>query len=293
MEVGERDPVTGQLTTGHEWNGIKELYTPVPRVVILFLVLTTLFAVGYWILMPAWPLGRTYTKGLLGVDQKTTVERQVEEATAERALWTKRIDEMDFPAIRADPALMETVREAGATLFKDNCAACHGARGTGGKGFPDLTAAAWLWGGNPETIVETLRVGINSAHDETRVSQMLAFGRDGILSLAQINDVRAYVQSLGGSTEPTVASPEAVSRGKEVFVANCVACHGEDAKGKQDVGAPDLTDANWIYGGDSQSIHTSIYSGHQGQMPSWEQRLSTTQRKILALYVLSLSEKRS
>ena len=107
MEVGERDPVTGQLTTGHEWNGIKELYTPVPRVVIFFLVVTTLFAVGYWILMPAWPLGQTYTKGLLGIDQKTTVERQVEEASAERAVWTKRIDEMDFAAIKADPALME------------------------------------------------------------------------------------------------------------------------------------------------------------------------------------------
>jgi cytochrome c oxidase cbb3-type subunit III len=281
------------LTTGHEWNGIKELYTPVPRVVIFFLVVLSLFAVGYWILMPAWPLGKTYTKGLLGIDQKTTVERQLEEATAERAVWMGRIDQMDFAAIKADPALMETVREAGATLFKDNCAACHGTRGTGGKGFPDLTAAAWLWGGTPETIAETLRVGINSTHDKSRTSQMLAFGRDGILTLPQINDVRAYVQSLGGSTEPTVASPEAVSRGKEIFVTNCVACHGEDAKGKHDVGAPDLTDANWIYGGDSESIHATIYGGRQGHMPSWEQRLSTTQRKILTLYVLSLSEQGS
>jgi cytochrome c oxidase cbb3-type subunit 3 len=293
MEVGERDPVTGQLTTGHEWNGIKELYTPVPRVVIFFLVVTTLFAVGYWILMPAWPLGRTYTKGLLGLDQKTTVERQVEEATADRSIWTKRIDQMDFAAIKADPALMETVREAGSTLFGDNCAVCHGTRGTGGKGFPDLTAAAWLWGGDPETVAETLRVGINSTHDEARVSQMLAFGRDGTLSLPQIDDVLAYVQSLGGSSDTTAASTEAVVRGKEVFVQNCVACHGDDARGKRDMGAPDLTDASWIYGGSRQSIHTTIYAGRQGQMPSWEQRLSTTQRKILTLYVLSLSEKGS
>ena len=293
MEVGERDPVTGQLTTGHEWNGIKELYTPVPRVVIFFLVVTTLFAVGYWILMPAWPLGRTYTKGLLGLDQKTTVERQVEEATADRSIWTKRIDQMDFAAIKADPALMETVREAGSTLFGDNCAVCHGTRGTGGKGFPDLTAAAWLWGGDPETVAETLRVGINSTHDEARVSQMLAFGRDGTLSLPQIDDVLAYVQSLGGSNDTTAASTEAVVRGKEVFVQNCVACHGDDARGKRDMGAPDLTDASWIYDGSRQSIHTTIYAGRQGQMPSWEQRLSTTQRKILTLYVLSLSEKGS
>ncbi len=179
MEVGERDPVTGRLTTGHEWNGIKELYTPVPRVVIFFLVVGTLFAVGYWILMPAWPLGRTYTKGLLGIDQRAIVERQVEEASAERAAWTQQIDTMDFAAIKADPALMEDVRDAGRTLFGDNCAVCHGMRGTGGKGFPDLTAGAWLWGGEPETVAETLRVGINSSHDETRVSQMMAFGRDG------------------------------------------------------------------------------------------------------------------
>ena len=102
MEVGERDPGTGHMTTGHEWNGIKELYTPVPRVVTFFLFVTTLFAVGYWILMPAWPLGRTYTKGLLGVDQKTTVERQVEEANAARSAWTQQIDTLDFAAIKAD-----------------------------------------------------------------------------------------------------------------------------------------------------------------------------------------------
>ena len=198
---------------------------------------------------------------------------------------------MDFVAIKADPALMQTVREAGSTLFGDNCAVCHGTRGTGGKGFPDLAAAAWLWGGDPETVAETLRVGINSTHDETRVSQMLAFGRDGMLERAQIDDVLAYVQSLGGTISTTEPAPESIARGREVFVANCVACHGEDAKGMRDLGAPDLTDATWIYGGDRQSIYSAIYSGHQGHMPHWEERLSTTQRKILALYVLSLSEK--
>jgi len=219
--------------------------------------------------------------------------RTVSISAGSALIAAKRIDQMDFAAIKADPALMETVREAGSTLFGDNCAVCHGTRGTGGKGFPDLTAAAWLWGGDPETVAETLRVGINSTHDEARVSQMLAFGRDGTLSLPQIDDVLAYVQSLGGSNDTTAASTEAVVRGKEVFVQNCVACHGDDARGKRDMGAPDLTDASWIYDGSRQSIHTTIYAGRQGQMPSWEQRLSTTQRKILTLYVLSLSEKGS
>ena len=291
MEVGERDPVTGRMTTGHEWNGIKELDTPVPRVVILFLLAGTLFAVVYWVLMPAWPLGWTYTKGLLGIDQRTSVERQVAQANADRSAWMNQIGEKDFPAIQADPDLMNIVRETGATLFGDNCAVCHGTRGTGGKGFPDLTSKAWLWGGDPETIMETLRVGINSAHGETRASQMLAFGREGMLDSKQISDVVAYVLSLGGSPEPAKEAPEAVARGREVFAANCVTCHGNDAKGSREVGAPGLTDAHWIYGGDRQSIYSAVYSGHQGQMPSWEGRLSPAERKILALYVLSLSEK--
>lgn len=290
MEVGERDPVTGQLTTGHEWNGIKELYTPVPRVVIFFLVATTLFAVVYWVLMPAWPLGATYTKGLLGVDQKASVERQVEQAAAERSAWADRIDSMDFAAIQSDPAMMKIVLESGSTLFGDNCAACHGTAAQGGPGYPSLAAKAWLWGGDPETIAETLRVGINSTSEETRVSQMLAFGRDGMLDSKQVADVVAYVRSLGGSSDGVEASHESLAAGREVFAANCVACHGEDAKGSRDLGAPDLTDATWIYGGDVQSIQTSIYSGRQGHMPHWEQRLSATDRKILALYVLSLSE---
>lgn len=291
MEVGERDAVTGRMTTGHEWNGIKELNTPIPRVVIFFLVVTHLFAIGYWILMPAWPLGWTYTKGLLGIDQKVSVEHQIALAKVERAPWLSQFDKKDFAAIQVDPALMEIVREAGAALFGDNCAACHGTRGTGGKGFPDLTANAWLWGGAPETIAETLRVGINSAHDETRVSQMLAFGRDDILDSQQIADVVTYVRSLGGSIEATQTAPESAPRGREVFAANCIACHGENAKGNLDLGGPDLADANWINGGDRQSVYTTVYSGHQGHMPHWEERLSAAERRILVLYVLSLSEK--
>lgn len=285
MEVGERDPVTGQLTTGHEWNGITELYTPVLRIIFLFLFVTILFSIVYWILMPAWPLGSTYTKGILGFDQKAVLETQLEEASTRQAAWTSKIDSMDYAAIQADPALMKIVNEAGATLFGDNCAVCHGTRATGGKGFPDLTSGAWLWGGEPETIAETLRVGINAAHEETRVSQMMAFGRDGILDRAQIDDVVTYVQSLGPAAE-AAHDAEATARGAEVFAANCAACHGDDAKGNHELGAPNLTDTSWIYGGDRQSMTSTIYSGHQGLMPSWEQRLTPTQRKILTLYVL-------
>ncbi|EBV3599686.1 cytochrome-c oxidase, cbb3-type subunit III, partial [Salmonella enterica subsp. enterica serovar Virchow] len=132
MEVGERDPITGRTTTGHEWNGIKELTTPVPRVVMVFLLLGTAFSIVYWLLMPAWPLWTSYTKGLLGNDQRAIVANQVETARVERAAWLDKVQSMDFDAIKADPVLMERVKEFGHVLFTDNCAACHGMQGTGG-----------------------------------------------------------------------------------------------------------------------------------------------------------------
>jgi cytochrome c oxidase cbb3-type subunit 3 len=287
MALEERDPVTGRNTTGHEWNGIKELNSPVPKVVFAALAVTILFAVVCWVLLPTFPLGRTHTRGLLGIDQKTVVESQVEAGRVQRAEWTRSIDRMDFAAVQADPALMKTVDQMGGVLFKENCAACHGEGGAGGPGFPDLGARAWLWGGEPETIAETLRVGINSTHPNTRVSQMLAFG-DGMLDRGQILDVVAYVQSLGGATEATHMGPAAIARGRALFASTCASCHGEDGRGLRQFGAPNLTDRVWIYGGDRESIYTTVTSGRQGSMPTWEGRLSPTERKILTLYVLSL-----
>lgn len=287
MQLGKRDPVTGRMTTGHEWNGIEELDTPVPRVVLFFLAAGTLFAIICWILLPTWPLGWTYTKGLLGTDQRQVVTRAVQDAAADRAAWADRILAANFAEIEADETLMRDVREAGHTLFQDNCAACHGVDASGGPGFPDLRAKAWLWGGDPDTIAETIRIGINSTNDDTRVSQMLSFGRDGLLNLQQIGDVVAYVRSLSRQ-ELDAADAARVTAGQEVFAANCVACHGEDGKGKQDVGAPSLTDSHWIYGGDAGKIYTTVYSGRQGHMPNWGGRLSPVDLKILALYVHTL-----
>jgi cytochrome c oxidase cbb3-type subunit 3 len=292
MAVGERDPHTGHMTTGHEWGGIKELNTPIPRAVFFFLILTAAFSVICWLLMPTWPLGRTYTKGLLGIDQRTSVAASLREAASDRAIWAAKIEAADFATIEADPSLMRIVRETGRTLFGDNCSACHGRNAQGGIGYPNLSDAAWLWGGEPEAVAETIRVGINSSHPDTRTSQMLAFGRDGMLDRAAILNVTAYVQSL---SDPKLAAGEegaAVAAGKEVFAANCVACHGENGKGMVETGAPDLTDSFWLYGGDRQSIFTSIFWGRQGVMPTWEQRLSPLDRKILTLYVLDLGAKR-
>ena len=288
MAVEERDPVSGYLTTGHEWNGIKELNTPVPRAVIFFLWATFLYSVVYWILMPAWPLGVTYTKGLLGIDQRDIVTAQVKEAAADRAKWTKLIETEDYTAIQHDKRLMGIVRQTGATLFGDNCAACHGRAATGGHGFPTLVSQAFLWGGTPDAIAETIRVGINASHPDTRVSQMPAFGRDGILTRDKIDDVVDYVRSLSVPALASSIAPDKLARGKAVFAENCVACHGDNATGSTDVGAPNLRDLSWIYGGDAQTVFTSVWGGRQGQMPSWESRLSGLDRKILALYLVDL-----
>ncbi|AAK64981.1 cytochrome-c oxidase, cbb3-type subunit III [Sinorhizobium meliloti] len=288
MDVEEVDPISGRRTTGHEWNGIKELDTPVPRGVLLFLVVTHVFALLWWVLLPTWPLGTTYTKGLLGIDERNVVEEKLAAAAAARAVWEKRIDTLSYEQIRADEQLMATVRSTGHQLFGDNCAVCHGIDGKGRSNYPDLTDDDWLWGGGPEDIEQTLRVGINTRHPESRVAQMPSFGREQMLERNQVRDVAAYVYSL---TNPGYSTPENIGRieaGREVFLTSCAACHGENARGSREVGAPNLTDAYWIYGGTMQTIIESVHGGRQGHMPTWDERLTSAEIKILALYINSL-----
>jgi cytochrome c oxidase cbb3-type subunit 3 len=288
MAIEEIDPVSGHVTTGHEWNGIKELDTPVPRGVLIFLIVTHLFAVIWWFVMPTWPLGTTYTKGLLGTDQRKIVEEKLVQADAARAPWVNAIEKSSFDEILANPQLMQVVMKTGPQLFGDNCAACHGRDGRGGDNYPDLTDHDWIWGGGPERIAETMRVGVNSLHAKSRAAQMPSFGRDKMLDQTQVGNVATYVYSL---SNPLASTPQTIARieaGRQVFLTNCAACHGEDAKGNQDLGAPNLSDRFWIYGGDFEKIVTTIHGGRQGHMPTWDERLSPAEIKILALYVYSL-----
>ena len=283
----ERDPHTGYLTTGHEWNGIKELNSPVPIAVYVFIAVTHLFALIYWVLMPTWPLLTTYTKGLLGHNDRVVVEKSVKQAEQDRAKWSDRIAAESYSSIQADARLMLRARETGRTLFGDNCAACHGREARGARRFPDLTTDFWLWGGTPEAVAETIRVGINSPHPQSRISQMFAFGRDGVLKRNEIEDVVSYVQYLS-KWDPSKPLPETLKAGAAIFSANCASCHGESGKGNPDVGAPNLTGKHWIYGSDAETIYTSVWGGRRGNMPSWETRLSAIERKILVLYLLDL-----
>ncbi|MCC8938312.1 cytochrome-c oxidase, cbb3-type subunit III [Bradyrhizobium sp. Arg68] len=285
MAVEERDSYTGYLTTGHEWNGIKELNTPVPRAVYFFLIIAVLFSVGYWILMPAWPLGVTYTKGLLGIDQRNIVAQSLKQAATDRSVWANKIQAESYATLLADPKMMAIVREVGRPLFGDNCAACHGRDAKGGPGFPNLTTSSWLWGGKPDDVFNTIRVGINAAHKDTHVSQMPAFGRDAMLPRGDVLKAATFVYSLSNPGAKSL-DPATVAAGKKIFADNCASCHGDNAKGNVELGAPDLTDKFWIYGGSLDSIDTTVWGGRQGHMPSWEGRLSGLDRKILTLYLL-------
>ena len=287
MGVEERDPHTGHATTGHEWNGIKELNTPVPRAVFFFLAIAVLFSIGYWILMPTWPLWNTYTKGLLRADQQASVDAVLRQAADENGKWKRRIIALPVGRIRSEPDLMKHVRETGHTLFGDNCAGCHGKNAQGGPGFPGLTTASWLWGGDADAMAKTIRVGVNASHPDTRLSQMPAFGSTSVLTAEEIDSVVVYVQSLSDARLAKLASMTSqLKHGRDVFVANCVSCHGVDGRGDHKVGAPDLTDKTWIYGRDRETISMTVWGGRQGTMPSWEGRLAEADRKILLLYLM-------
>lgn len=292
MEVKERDPVTGRETTGHEWNGIKELDTPVPRGVLIFLIVTHVWAIAWWFFVPAWPIGTTYTKGLLGVNQHVTVEASIVEGQAERSPWTERLAGEPYDTILSDEALMQTVRSAGSQLFGDNCAACHGRDARGRAGYPDLTDGDWLWGGGPEAIEQTIRIGINATHPESRIAQMPAFGRDQMLQREQIHDVAAYVFSLSNPDYSTEQTLERIEAGREVFAMSCAACHGDNAQGLADIGAPNLTDSRWVYGGDMATIIASVHGGRQGHMPTWEERMTDAEIRTLSLFVHDLGIER-
>lgn len=284
MSVEERDLVSGYLTTGHDWNGIKELNSPVPRIVFAFMLVTHLYALVAWFLLPAWPLGQTFTKGLLGIDQKTAVAADLAQAGAARADWMGALAVADFDAIRADPDLMSRALATAEPLFGQNCQACHGAGGIGGSGFPRLNDDIWLWGGTADEIATTLRVGINSTHPDTHFAQMPAFGRDGLLSYPEISVLTAYVQTLGKGV-----IPDDPSEGAVLFQDNCAACHGEDARGVEGTGAPNLADGDWVYGSDATSVRQTLIAGRQGQMPSWQSRLTEAEIRAMALYVEGLA----
>jgi cytochrome c oxidase cbb3-type subunit 3 len=284
-EHNELDRVTGIATTGHEWDGIKELNTPLPRWWVITFYLTIVWAVGYWVVYPAWPLLWSHTTGVFNYSTRADVA--VELANLQRIRGDKMValGAASLADIEKDPALLALARAAGKTVFGDNCAPCHGSGGAGAKGYPNLNDDEWLWGGTLDQIMQTIQFGIRSGHAKTHESAMLAFGKEGVLKKEQIVTVANYVRSLSGL--PTGKGYDATA-GARIFADNCAACHGDAGKGNQELGAPDLTDKIWLYGSDEASLFETIGNGRAGVMPAWVGRLDPSTVKALTVYVHSL-----
>jgi cytochrome c oxidase cbb3-type subunit III len=279
------DHVSGTSTTGHEWDGIKELNTPLPRWWLITFYLTIVWAIGYWVVYPAWPLITSHTTGLFGYSTRADVA--VELANLEKIRGEKMVKLAATPLaeIEKDPAMLALARASGKAAFGDNCAPCHGSGGAGAKGYPNLNDDEWIWGGKLEQIEKTILFGARSGNAKAHEGQMLAFGKDGILKPDQIVTVANYVRSLSGlSTGPGYDA----AAGKKIFADNCVSCHGDNGKGNQELGAPDLTDKIWLFGSDEATLIETITNGRAGVMPAWVGRLDPATIKALAVYVHSL-----
>jgi cytochrome c oxidase cbb3-type subunit III len=278
------DEVTGTETTGHEWDGIQELNKPLPKWWLYVLYATIIWAIGYWVAYPAWPLVSGYTRGLLGYSQRQEVMASVDAAKAAQAGMNAVLANASLAEINADPKLLDAALAGGRAAFGDNCAPCHGRGAQGAKGFPNLNDDDWIWGGTLDDIHKTIIGGIRNGTAEARDSAMPRFGLDGTLKPAEIADTADYVLSLSAKS----TDPAAADRGKALYAENCVACHGEDGTGNRDVGAPNLADAVWLYGSAKADVVKSIETGRGGVMPNWSARLDAGTVKKLAVYVHAL-----
>lgn len=282
MSERERDDHTGTETTGHEWDGIKELDTPLPRWWLWTWYGSILAAIVYWVLMPAWPGLTGYTRGILGQSDRAQVVQDLGGLAKQRHAGESRLRTATLQQIEADPELQSYAMQVGASVFGDNCATCHGAGGAGAKGYPNLRDDVWLWGGSLDAIQHTIQVGVRSGHPQARgATVMPAFGRDQMLDDAKITDLTEYVVALSGRK----ADGAAVARARQTFTDQCVACHGPAGTGDVTRGIPNLTDAEWLYGSSREAIRDQIWNGRNGVMPTWEARFSPETVKALAVYV--------
>jgi cytochrome c oxidase cbb3-type subunit 3 len=274
------DEPTGTQTVGHEWDGIEELDTPLPRWWLMIFVATCVFALGYVIVYPAIPLANSATRGTFGWSSRGDLDKQMAAENTRRAPIFRAIAATPIENLPANPALLRQAVEGGRAAFKVHCVQCHGSGAAGSKGYPNLNDDDWLWGGDLKSLEFTLQHGIrNPDHDETRFSQMPAFGE--ILKPAEIGQIVAHVRNISGQGKPNAA-------GAALFAANCAACHGAEGKGGREFGAPNLADGIWLYGGDPASLRSTVVYARGGVMPRWNSRLDPVTIRMLAAYVHSL-----
>ena len=273
-------------STGHSWDGIEEYDNPLPRWWLWTFYATIIWAVGYMFAYPAIPLINGSTQGFIGTTPRDDVEADIRMFNEANAPIEQALVAADLDAIKDDPDLVNFSNNAGAAVFRTYCAQCHGAGAAGQSGYPSLIDDVWLWGGTMDDIHTTILHGIRSPTDpDTRYSEMPRFGTDGLLDNQQIDDVTNYVMALA-QLDHDAASAQA---GVQVYEDNCVACHMEDGTGDRAQGAPDLTDAVWLYNVDGQpdeaTIRRIIHDGPFGVMPAWSGRLTEAQIRAVTAFV--------
>lgn len=282
----DKDHITGVETTGHEWDGLKELNNPAPRWWLWIFFITVIWSIGYWVIYPAWPTlsgegVRGGTPGNKNWTQYSQLKEDQAEIIARKEGYLKAFHQHSLKDVVRDPELYAFAIAGGKAAFKDNCATCHGTGGAGGAGYPNLNDDDWLWGGSLDAIYETIKYGIRSHHDDTRISQMPAFGE--ILEGETVEAIADYVWSFGNKTA-SVTHPGALA-----YQENCAMCHGENGQGDREFGAPNLADAIWLYSdGSKEAIASQVKNPKHGVMPTWEGRLDEDTIRQLTLYVHSL-----
>ena len=270
--------------TGHEWDGIKELNTPLPRWWLWCFYLTIIWGIGYTIAYPAWPMNNKATAGVLGYSTRAEVAIDIAAVEAANGPINARLVETELTEVSANPELMQYATSSGAAVFRTWCAQCHGSGGAGvqASGYPNLLDDDWLWGGTIEDIHLTIAHGIRNEEDlDSRYSQMPAYGE--IFEEEEILSVVQYVKSLSGTPDAATLA----AAGEELFLDNCAACHGDEGLGDIYQGAPNLADAIWLYGGDTETLIETVTYSRFGVMPPWQSRLSEAEVRAVALYVHS------
>ena len=280
----EKDAVTGRDTTGHDWDGLKELNTPLPKWWVYVFYATVAWAAAWVVLYPSVPWLSGYFHGVLGYSQRDVVDADVRDVVAQRAVTMDRIKTLSFVEIRGSPELMAAAQTAGRIAFANNCQPCHAAGGGGQVGYPALAAGAWIWGGSLDAIQQTITHGIRSGDAEARESQMPRFGIDGVLNPVQIQQVADYVMTFYGRGD----AANDIGAGKAIFAEHCVICHGEAGQGNREKGAPRLASHVHLYGDDRATVVAQVTTPHMGVMPNWNMRLDVATIKSLSLYVHAL-----
>ena len=277
------DPETGIETTGHSWDGIQELNNPLPRWWLWTLYITIIWGIGYTISYPAWPMIKGATTGVMGWSTRKNVAADIAAHKDKNTDLVAALLAVEMETLPQSPDLNRYAIARGGSVFKAKCSQCHGSGAAGAKGYPNLLDNDWLWGGSMDQITHTIRHGIrNETDDNAHWSQMPAFA--DVLSGDEITATVEYVISLSAPQfEQVLATSGAV-----VFTENCAACHGDDAMGNRDLGAPNLADAIWLYGGDKASLTKTIENARFGVMPAWGQRLSEEDVLAVSAYVHAL-----